>query len=101
MLEQFEQLALEFVEADTEREQLGLDPNAFAVYTVLKPLMTTALTAQQAQEVNAVFIAHPDYRWNAKEEQAVRAQLYKVLPSLVGAKRIVDVANSLLRLQRV
>jgi type I restriction enzyme R subunit len=101
VLEQFEQLALVFVEADAEREQLGLDPNAFAVYTVLKPLMAATLTPKQAQEVNAVFVAHPDYRWDAKEEQAVRAQLYKVLPPLVGAKHIVDAANSLLRLQRV
>jgi type I restriction enzyme R subunit len=100
VLEQFEQLALEFVEADTERERLGLDPNAFALYTVLKPL-AASLTAQQAQDVNALFQARPDSQWNEQEQARLRAELYKALRPLVGAAKMVEAANALLRLQRV
>jgi type I restriction enzyme R subunit len=99
-LEQFEQLALEFVEADAERERLGLDPNAFAVYTVLKPLVTN-LSADQSQAVNALFVAHPHYQWNEQEQARLRADLYKLLRPLVGDAKMVEAANVLLRLQRV
>jgi hypothetical protein len=40
----FEQLAQQYVEADAERQRLGLDPNAFAIYTTLKPYAGAQLT---------------------------------------------------------
>ena len=33
---EFEKLAGEYVDSDKEREQLGLDPNEYAIYTTLK-----------------------------------------------------------------
>jgi len=100
VLEQFEQLAFEYVEADSERQRLGLDPNAFAIYTALKPF-ANGCDARQAEEVNALFQAHPDYGWNEQEKARLRADLYKTLRPVVGAGKMVEAANALLRLQRV
>jgi type I restriction enzyme, R subunit len=100
-LEQFGQLAEQYTEADAERQRLGLDPNAFAVYTTLKALDVANLTPGHARDVDAVFLAHPDYRWDWNEGVAVRAELYKLLPPLVGRPKMVEAANALLKLQRV
>lgn len=100
VLAEFEKLAQEYVEADTERERLGLDANTFAIYTELKPVVST-ITAEQAKEMNSVFTRYPDYQWNEQQKNRVRAELYKILLPLVGSAKMVETANSLLRLQRV
>jgi type I restriction enzyme, R subunit len=99
VLAAFEKLAQETVGADDERERLGLDENAFAIYSVLRPPVSAA-TPAQAQAINALFAAHPDYAWDAEQGRVLRTSLYKVLRPLVGS-RMTDVANSLLRLRRV
>ncbi|MFN7947018.1 MAG: HsdR family type I site-specific deoxyribonuclease [Blastocatellia bacterium] len=98
-LAEFEKLAREAIEAEAERERLGVDENTFAIYTKLRETAPD-LTAAQAQAINAVFAAFPDYRWNKQQEQQLRAELYKTLRPLVGGK-MVQAANALLRLQRV
>jgi type I restriction enzyme, R subunit len=100
VLAEFERLAQEYVESDTERQQLGLDANEYAIYSTLKPVVN-GVTSQQARALNALFVRYPDYRWNEQQQKKLRAELYKVLLPLVGAKNMVDTANSLLRLQRV
>lgn len=99
-LSAFEQLADECVEADAERQRLGLDANAFAIYTALKPRLA-GITAEQANSLDALFRAHPDYQWNGQEESRLRAELYKALRPLVGNQQMVAAANSLLKLQRL
>lgn len=100
VLAEFERLAQEYVESDTERQQLGLDANEYAIYSTLKPIVN-GVTSQQAKAFNALFVRYPDYRWNEQQQKRLRAELYKVLLPLVGATKMVDTANSLLRLQRV
>jgi type I restriction enzyme R subunit len=100
VLAEFEKLAQEYVEADAERERLGLDANTFAIYTELKPVVST-ITAEQAKEMNSVFTRYPDYQWNEQQKNRVRAELYKILLPLVGSAKMVETTNSLLRLQRV
>ena len=99
----FEQLALEFVEADAERTQLGLDPNEFAIYTVLKEYVVERLNADQAHTLNAVFARYPDHEWDAHQLQELRTALYQALSPLVGGdiKRAIAAANGLLKLRRV
>ncbi len=99
----FEQLALEFVEADAERTRLGLDPNEFAVYTALKEDVPEGLTAQQAKGVSAVFTRYPDYQWDAHQLQQLRTALYQAVRPLLGGdiKRAIAAGNSLLKLRRV
>jgi type I restriction enzyme, R subunit len=94
----FEQLAQEYVEADTERQKLGLDANAFAVYTTLKPL-ADGVTTDQVRAVMALFLAHPDYQWNEQERARLRNDLYQALRPLVGAAKMVAAATNLLNLE--
>lgn len=100
VLAAFEQLAQEYVQADAERTRLGLDPNSFAIYTALRPLKAD-LTAAQATEINVLFAQHPAYLWSAQQQAQLRAGLYKTLLSLVGAKQMIEAANTLLKLQRI
>ncbi|MGO8951640.1 MAG: hypothetical protein ACLQUY_29100, partial [Ktedonobacterales bacterium] len=84
-----------------ERQRLGLDPNAFAIYTALKPFAREKLTTNQAEAANALFVAHPDYQWNEAEKARLRADLYKLLRLLLGGNAFIEATNSLLKLQRV
>ncbi len=99
----FEQLALEFVEADAERTRLGLDPNEFAVYTALKEEVPEGLAAEQAKGVSAVFARYPDYQWDAHQLQQLRTALYQMMRPLLGGdiKRAIAAGNSLLKLRRI
>ena len=65
-LERFEQLAQEAVEAETQRQQLGLDGNAFAIYTVLAA-SGNGIPSQRAREIDEVFARFPNYRWSDRE----------------------------------
>ncbi len=96
----FEQMAFEYVEADGERQRLGLDPNAFAVYRLLAPVTGEAAVAQ-ANEVEGVFARFPDYRWHEGQQSALRSSLYRTLRPLVGAQRMIATTNDLLKLRRV
>ncbi len=97
---EFEKLAREATEADAERQRLGLDENTFAIHkTVLQ--IDSGFDAKQAKGINALFERFPDYRWNKQQESKLRTELYKTLRPLVGTEKMIEVANRLLRLQRV
>lgn len=100
VLAEFEQLANEVTEADAERRRLNIDENSFAIYTTLKSHVP-ALTPEQATAINGLFTRFPDYRWAEEQKRDLRTELYKALRPMVGAKNMVEVANSLLKLQRV
>ena len=55
VLAEFRKLAEEYAHAAArESDQLGLDENTFAIYTVLKDVIEN-VTSEQAQAVNQVF----------------------------------------------
>ena len=83
-------------------QRLGVDANAFAIFTALKPIHAD-LVAAQAQDLNAHFARFPDYRWNDGQEKQLRAELYRALRPIVGADtlKIVQAANTILKLERV
>ena len=100
VLAEFERLAQEYIDSDTERQQLDLDANEYAIYKKLKP-MVSGVTSQQAKALNALFLLYPDYKWNDKQINRLRSVLYKALLPVVGNKNLMDATNSLLKLQRV
>ncbi|MGH2355038.1 MAG: type I restriction enzyme endonuclease domain-containing protein [Chloroflexota bacterium] len=100
VLTEFERLAQEYVQAEAERTRLGVDDNTFAVYTALRALVVS-VTAEDAQTVNEVFGRFPDFRWNARQQGRLRAELYKTLRPVVGPAMIIEAANALLQLHRV
>lgn len=98
-LTRFEGLAQDYLDADKERERLGLDENSFIIYSLLKPEVKGILPAQ-AREINALFWSFPDYRWDEKQEQKLRASLYKCILPVVGKDRFTKLTDDLLRLRR-
>ena len=97
---QFEKLAREATEADIERQRLGLDENSFAIHKTVAEA-DNGFDAKQAKGINALFDQFPDYRWNKQQESKLRTELYKTLRPLIGTGKMIDVANRLLRLQRI
>jgi type I restriction enzyme R subunit len=100
VLAEFEQLAQVYVQADAERQQLEVDENTFAIYTALKPVVTT-LQVEQATAINALFARFPDFQWDEQQRSKLRAELYRALRPLVGREKFIAVTNTLLKLQRV
>ena len=96
----FMKLAEESVESESERSKLGVDENTFAIYTTLRA-GNRDFDAKQAEEINALFGSFPDYRWNKEQESKLRTALYKALRPIVGTAKMIEAANSLLKLQRV
>jgi type I restriction enzyme R subunit len=97
---EFEKLAREATEADAERQRLGLDENSFAIHKTVAEV-DSGFDSKQAKGINALFDQCPDYRWNKQQESKLRTELYKTLRPLVGTGKMIDVANRLLRLQRI
>ena len=96
----FSQLAEEFVESEAERSKLGMDENTYAIHTTLRSSHKD-FEAGRAKELNALFENFPDYRWNKEQETKLRTALYKTLLPMVGTGKMIETANSLLKLQRV
>lgn len=96
----FEALAQQAAQAAAERQRMGLDANSYAIYVALKPYMAD-VTSEQAVALNELFRQHPDYVWNAHQQSALRAELYKALLPLVGQQQFIVATTALMKLQRV
>ncbi len=96
----FEELAEEYIEAETERQKLGVDANTFGIYIALKAIVPDIATTQ-AVEINEIFLKHSDFRWNQQQESNLRTNLYKTLLSIVDRTKMIETANKLLKLQRI
>jgi type I restriction enzyme R subunit len=99
-LREYENLAQEYVEADGERRRLKLDENTYAIYTVLK-LVHKGNAPIIANAVNALFEKYAEYQWDNKQEAQLRAEIFKTVRPLVGPGKMIEVTNTLLRLQRI
>ena len=97
---EFEKLAREATEADAERQRLGLDENTFAIYKTVVAVSPSS-NGNESKTLNALFERHPDYRWDKQQESKLRTELYKALRPTVGTGKMIEVANRLLKLQRV
>ena len=100
VLAEFRKLAEEYARAARESDHLDFDDNTFAVYTVLKDVITD-VNPEQARAVNQVFTQFPDYRWNGHQEKELRTTLYSTLRPTVGMENLIETTNKLLRLERV
>ena len=99
-LAEFMRLAEECVLAAREQEQMRLNDNSFAVYTVLRNTISD-VTPEQARAVNQVFEQFPDYQWNEEQKRDLRTTLYSTLEPSVDIKAKIEITNKLLELERV
>lgn len=96
----FERLATEAVEAEADRQRLGLDENAFAIYKVVLT-DSPGYSADESKALDALFVQHSDYRWNDDQKSKLRTELYKALRPKVGTGKMIEVTNRLFNIQRV
>ena len=85
-LAEFQRIAEDLNRETIERERLGLDLNAYAVYTVLKQV-SEEVTPEQARTVDEVFDQFPDYEWDYHQTLRLRTQLYKRLRPILTVEQ--------------
>ena len=100
VLAKFMRLAEEVSRATREQNQMDMDQNTYAVYTVLRNAIED-VNPEQARAVDQVFAQFPDYRWDDHQQNQLRGTLYRTLELSVDIKTKIEITNKLLRLERV
>ncbi len=100
ILAEFMRIAEEASRAAREQNQMDMDQNTYAVYTILRDAIET-VNPEQARAVNQVFAQFPDYQWDDHQRNELRGTLYKTLELSVDIKTKIEITNQLLRLERV
>lgn len=97
-LAQLEKLLAEYLTAKDEYASSGEDPAGFAIYQVLKLEDIEPQAAKQfGADLLALIRAYPHFRANPAQGRELRMKLYKPLRETVGAKRMKEVAESILK----
>lgn len=100
VLLEFGELAERYQRASSERVQMDLDENSYAVFTILKTV-TEKINPKQARALNGVFDQFPDYQWDERQRSKLRSMFYAALRPIVGTENLIDATNQLLKLERV
>jgi type I restriction enzyme, R subunit len=98
-LEEFEQLAEEYVKADEERQKLGLTENSYGVFIIIRQY-TDGVTPDQAKQINDVVERHPEFGWDLDQQRSLRNELYRLVRPWVGSK-MVELVNKIMGLVRL
>ncbi|MEH2072403.1 MAG: HsdR family type I site-specific deoxyribonuclease [Nostoc sp.] len=99
-LAKLDEIANECTEAEALRQQLKVDENTFAIYTVIK--QAGDLDINQAEIINTIYSNFPDYWWDARQEIDLRTELYaNIYPITSSVEQTIEVTNNLLKLERV
>ena len=81
------------------RRESGLDPDTFEIFWFLQQQdLKDAL--QVAKEISSALPRFPNFASNADEQRQLKAEIYKSLLRVVSGKRMVDLADELLRMKR-
>jgi type I restriction enzyme R subunit len=98
-LEKLEALAQEKVDAEKEKDALGLDINTFTIYWLLKKDGFENPKAF-AQEINEIYTRFPNYRVNLDELRQLKAEIYKILLKVIDGFKMVELTERILKLNR-
>lgn len=100
-LARLEEIANERIQAQEERQNLQIDENTYAIYTVIKQAVDN-LEVKQAQAINAIYANFPDYWWDARQEVDLRTELYVALYQMTkSVEQTIEITNNLIKLERV
>ena len=100
-LARLEEITKERIQAETERENLQIDENTYAIYTVIKQAIDN-VQVKQAETINAIYNNFLDYRWDARHEVDLRTELYVNLYKITNSvEQTIEITNNLLKLERV
>ena len=100
VLAEFMRIAEEASRAAREQNQMDMDQNTYAVYTILRDAIAD-VNPEQARAVNQVFTQFPDYRWDDHQQNQLRSTLYQTLEPSVDIRTKIEITNKLLKLERV
>jgi type I restriction enzyme R subunit len=98
-LARIELLMQEKLEAEKARKESGLDRTTFATFWFLQQEKVPE-ALMLAKEISAVYQRFPNSSSNADEHRQLKAEIYKSLLRVVSGKRMVDLAEEILRLTR-
>jgi type I restriction enzyme R subunit len=98
-LEKLFSLSEEELSAQTRQQTLGLHANSYAIYKATEPYKE--ITAQQAQDIDALFTQYADYTWSEKGKSELRNRLYHYLNPLLDGNKMIELVNTLMKLVRV
>ncbi len=97
-LQELERLVQELKDAEAQRDETELTPEAFAVFWMLKRSdLNGALDV--AKQAATAFEEHPHWQTSSHQEQAVRRSLYKALID-AGLDGVVEIAQSIMKMLR-
>ena len=97
-LEALERLVREMRQAQKQRADVDLSPEAFAVYWYLQK-EGVEKADEVARNVASAFEQHPHWQTSAHQEKEVRVSLYKAFIS-AGIDGVVDFAKNVMRMLR-
>ncbi|HVU46937.1 MAG TPA: HsdR family type I site-specific deoxyribonuclease [Terracidiphilus sp.] len=98
-LEQIEALMQEKLAAENARKASGLDPDTFEIFWFLQQ-QKLENPQSLAKEIVAAYTRFPNFASSADEQRQLKAEIYKSLLRVVSGKRMVDLADEILRLKR-
>jgi type I restriction enzyme R subunit len=96
---QLELLAAEAFEAEKVKKETGLDDDTFTLYWELKRNFYSD-PKKLAKEANSVFVRFPNFHSNPDEMRQLKAELYKVLLPVAKGKKMVEIAERLIKVRR-
>ncbi len=97
-LEKLELLAKEAIDAEKAKKESGLPDDTFAIFWELKRQMYKEPT-KLATALVEPFRRFPNFASNAEEMRQLKAELYKILVSIVQGKKMVELADRLIKVR--
>ncbi len=94
--QQLELLAREAIEAEAVKKDSGLDDATFALFWELKRYIYKG-TKKLAIALAEPFRRFPDFASNSDERRQLKAELYKVLLPVAQGKKMVEIADRLIK----
>lgn len=98
-LKKIDALVKEVLEARRQQEKTGFDINTLTIYWLLKQENMKWLE-NLAPLVNSVFLRFPNFRDNIAELRQLKAELYKLMLTIVGKDSMLGIVEKLLKLNR-
>lgn len=89
----------EKIEAERERRSSDMDTNTFTIYWELKS-NSIRNAAELAVAINAVMERFPDFQFHGGDLRPLKAELYKLLLTVVDTKAMVPLVERLIKLER-
>jgi type I restriction enzyme, R subunit len=99
-LEQLDALAEERIEAQKAKQESGLDDNTFPIYWELKRHVYQE-PKRLAMTLSEAFRRFPNFQSNAEDMRQLKAELYKVLVPVVQGRKMVEIAERLIKVKRM